>query len=92
MLQEPHVHEPEYISKGRFEKFMTDRKEGRLKDPQTSIMLIAFKKSLSGFEKVKLLTLFFLSGLVRHFKFHGCFDLSSVTCCMISYRMTLNKQ
>lgn len=51
------MHEPEYISKGRFEKFMTDRKEGRLKDPQTSIMLIAFKKSLSGFEKVKLLTL-----------------------------------
>ena len=52
MLQEPHVHEPDYISKGRYEKYVKDRKEGRLKDPQTNIMLIAFKKTVSDFEKV----------------------------------------
>ncbi len=52
LLQAPHVHEPDFISRGRYEVLMNERESGKMKDPTTNIILLAFKRTLSEFEKV----------------------------------------
>ncbi len=52
--QGPHVHEPDFVSKGRFDRLTTERKSGKLTDVQANIILGAFKRTLSDFEKVCL--------------------------------------